>query len=121
MLVIIKNPVLCWTKGQHGYKQGIKGWKNYRHVEGRNFYNGYGGARMDTDMELRIEGKTESGERLSIDVRHYLVEALGRKVMTDRLYEKLQKCLPEELEVDDVTKKLTDESLEEIRKRYERL
>ena len=41
--------------------------------------------------------------------------------MTDRLYERLQKCLPEELEVDDVTKKLTDESLEEIRKRYERL
>lgn len=119
--MIIKNPVLRWTKGQHGYTQGIKGGKNYRHREGKSFYNGYGGAKMNIPMELEIEGKSENGERLSIDVRHYLVEALGRKVMTDRLYETLQKCLPEELEVDDVTEKLTDESLEEIRKRYERL
>ena len=117
----IYNPELSWTKGEFGYVRGIKGRKNYRHMEGRNYYNGYGGARMNTPMELDIIGTDSNGREYTVDVRHYLLEALGRKKMNDTLYDDLQKCIPNEIEIDDDTQRLSDATIEAIKQNYEKL
>lgn len=119
--MIIKNPSLEWTKGDHSYTQRVKGIKNYRHTENGNFYNGYGGVHMNVDMELNMIGQDEQGKGVSVDVRHYLVEAVGRKVMRDDLFADLKQCLPEQLEIDDNTGKLSESSLEIIRENYSKL
>lgn len=119
--MIVKNPSLKWTKGNHNYVQGIKGKRNYRHSENGNFYNGYGGVRMNADMELNIVGQDENGKTVSLDVRHYLVEAVGRKIMRDDLFEILNQCLPEQIETDDLTGKISESSLAIIRKNYDQL
>ena len=72
-------------------------------------------------MELNVTGKDENGVIRTVDVRHYLVEALGRKVMNDALFADLEKCLPEQLEVDNETGKLTEVTLNEIREEYEKI
>ena len=117
--MIIYNPTLHWTKGEHGYKQGIKGAKNRPHKEGNNYYNGYGGAHMNVDMRLDIIAKDAFGKQISVDVRHYLVEALGKKVMRDELYADLCACLPNQLEIDDCTHRLSEKSLIQIREAYD--
>ena len=117
----IYNPELSWTKGEFGYVRGIKGRKNYRHMEGRNYYNGYGGARMNTPMELDIIGTDSNGREYTVDVRHYLLEALGRKKMNDTLYDDLQKCLPNEIEIDETTQHLSNATIEIIKQNYEKL
>lgn len=119
--MIIKNPSLEWTKGDHSYTQRVNGRKNYRHTENGNFYNGYGGVHMNVDMELNMLGQDEQGKVVSVDVRHYLVEAVGRKVMRDDLFADLKQCLPEQLEIDDNTGKLSESSLEIIRENYSKL
>ena len=100
--MIIKNPELYWQKGEKGYKQGVKGRKNYRHLADDGFYNGYGGVRYNKKMELTITGRDEKNNIKVVDVRYYLVQALGRQVMRDDLFADLKSCMPESLEVDEV-------------------
>ena len=76
---------------------------------------------MNVDMELNMIGQDEQGKGVSVDVRHYLVEAVGRKVMRDDLFADLKQCLPEQLEIDDNTGKLSESSLEIIRENYSKL
>lgn len=54
--MIIKNPELYWQKGEKGYKQGVKGRKNYRHLADDGFYNGYGGVRYNKKWNLLSQG-----------------------------------------------------------------
>ena len=117
----IYNSELSWTKGESGYVQGIKGRQNYRHIENGSYYNGYGGAKMNVPMELEIIGIDKNGKKHYVDVRHYLIEALGRKKMNDTLYSDLQKCIPNEIEIDDETKLLSASTIEAIRQNYEQL
>lgn len=70
--MIIKNPELYWQKGEKGYKQGVKGRKNYRHLADDGFYNGYGGVRYNKKMELTITGRDEKNNIKVVDVRYYL-------------------------------------------------
>lgn len=119
--MIIKNPELHWQKGKKGYEQGIKGRKNYRHWTDDGFYDGYGGVRYNKKMELTITGRDENDNVKTVDVRYYLVQALGRQVMRDDLFADLKSCMPERLEVDEESGKLTPDSLEQIKENYEKL
>ena len=112
--MIIKNPELYWQKGEKGYKQGVKGRKNYRHLADDGFYNGYGGVRYNKKMELTITGRDEKNNIKVVDVRYYLVQALGRQVMRDDLFADLKSCMPE-------SGKLTPDSLAQIKESYEKL
>ncbi len=109
-----------WIKGEHGYKQGVRKG-NYAHKEGSNWYNGYGGVHMNTDMELNLLGVDGSGVRHTFDLKGYFVLALGRKKMTDSLYLMIEKCLPLEIEIDDSTGQITSSCMAVIVDNYNKI
>lgn len=96
----IRDVSIVWEKGISGYRQGIKGRKNYRHKEAGKFYNGYGGVFESIPRELYLLGKESSGKEVRIDM-FLIMQAIGRDRMTERLYENLEKCLPESINVEE--------------------
>ena len=120
--MILKNCKINWTKGQHGYVQGIRGRNNYRHRDSSGFYNGYGGARLNIDMELELQGiDTETGKVVSVDLKDYFLLALGRKIMSDKLFGILPDCLPDEIEIDTESNRISDASMKIIKERYDQI
>ena len=118
----LKNAKLCWTKGDYGYKRGVKGKENYPHKDAYgNWYNGYGGAEMHKKMKLDIYGEDSDGRLQKVDVKGYLLESIGKKKMSDKLLDILQSCIPEIVVVDDESQKLSDLTLDQISKKYHEL
>ena len=115
----LRNAKLRWMKGEYGYRQGVKGSNNYPHKDtSGNWYNGYGGVFMHENMSLDIYGEDSDGNPQKIDVRGYLLEAIGRQRMNDALYDRLQSCIPEIVVVDDETARLSDLTLKKIAESY---
>lgn len=115
--MILKRITLVWNKSQHGFTQGIKGRENYRHYSSDGYYNGNGAAWLNIDSELLIEGRDTKNRKISVDVKK-LLERVGRKRMSEKLYWQLREALPENVEVDDATGAITQESLNLIIENY---
>lgn len=115
--MILKRITLVWNKSQHGFTQGIKGRENYRHYSPDGYYNGKGAAWLNIDSELLIEGYGAKNRKFRIDVKE-LLERVGRKRMSEKLYCQLREALPENVEVDDATGTITKESLNLIIENY---
>lgn len=85
-------------------------------MEGQSFYNGYGGAHMNVNRELKIRGKNkETGLMEEINVADYFLELVGKKRMTDNLFSYIENTLPTQLEFTDDD--MTDTSKNEITER----
>ncbi|WP_394919928.1 hypothetical protein [uncultured Robinsoniella sp.] len=118
--MLLKKCKIHWQKGQHEYVQGIKGRINYRHRDSSCYYNGYGGARMDVNMELELQGvDKETGKTVTLNLKDYFLPVLGRKVMSEKLLGILCECIPDEIEVDEESNRISQNSLSLIKATYE--
>lgn len=118
--MLLEKCRINWQKGQHGYVQGVKGKNNYQHRDSSGYYNGYGGARMNVDMEFEIQGvDKETGETVTLNLKDYFLSALGRKLMSKKLLGILCEYMPDEIEVDEETNHISESSLNLIKTIYE--
>lgn len=115
--MILKRVMLVWHKSKHGFTQGIKGQENYKHYSSEGYYNGKGAAWLNIDSELLIEGYGAKNRKFRTDAKE-LLERVGRKRMSDKLYWQLREALPENVEVDDATGTITQEALNLIIENY---
>ena len=77
---------------------------------------------MDVDMELELQGTdTETGKLITLNLKDYFLPALGRKVMSEKLFGILASCLPDEIEIDTENNRISDASMNIIKEKYEQI
>ena len=101
--ITINSPELLYIQGDYSYKQGIRGGKNFEHIDRNKHYNGSGGEQIYTASKLNLYGITGEKQEIRISVKDEILKTFDRSKLNETFVDKLQEKMPDaiQLEIDD--------------------